>query len=52
MINFEEIREEIIRREEKEELAEIAYENKHLADVTDSNEPSMEDVIKNYRSMS
>ena len=52
MINFEEIREEIIRQEEKEEFAEITYENKHLADVTDSNEPSMEDVIKNYRSMS
>ena len=50
MISFEQIREEIIRKEEQEEFAEIAfdivaaqidaYENKHLADVTDPNEPS------------
>jgi len=59
MINFEQIREDIIRQEEKEEFAEIAfdrvaaeinaYENKHLADVTDCNEPSIEVIIKNFR---
>ena len=56
MISFEEIREDIIRQEEQEQFAEIAlekvtatmnaYENKHLADVTDPNEPSEDAYIK------
>ena len=56
MISFEEIREDIIRQEEQEQFAEIAleevtatmnaYENKHLADVTDPNEPSQDAYIK------
>ena len=50
--DFERVREVIIQEEEQNQMdddwddVEVTYENKHLVDVTDPNEPCEEDYLK------